>query len=82
MGNLRQKYTDAEWDAMERQDELDRKNGKPDDFGHIAVFINRWSVEDMDRLRNLIEEIEGKNTPAVWNITKWIKWKQFKANSK
>lgn len=77
MGNLRQKYTDAEWDAMERQDELDRKNGKPDDFGHIHVFIDRWSIENMEKLRLLIREIEGEHSSAERAITKWIKWKQF-----
>lgn len=74
MGNLRQKYTDAEWYEMERKEEQDKRDGKPQDFGHIAVFIDRWKISDIQKLYDCIKEIEP-NATSLWNIEKWLKWK-------
>ena len=76
MGNLRDKYTNEEWDEIERKLEHEKKLGKPDD-SYLAIFVDSLTKEQLINLKNKLVEC---NVPKhqYWRIDDWIKYRENK----
>lgn len=72
MGNLRDKYTNEEWDQKESKIESDRKEGKPDD-GSLNLSIWDKDINELISLRELLIGIYDKYDLLI--LDKWIVWK-------
>jgi len=72
MGNLRDKYTDEEWDEMQSKIDVDRKNGKPDE---ILLHLSIWSkdVDELRKLRTVLSDFYSNYDLSI--LDKWIAWK-------
>jgi len=72
MGNLRDKYTDEEWNEMESKIDTDRKNGKPDE---ILLHLSIWNkdVVELRKLRTVLSDFYNKYDLSI--LDKWIAWK-------
>ena len=72
MGNLRDKYTNKEWDEMTSKIETDRKNGKPDEN---LLYLSIWNkdIEELIKLRIVL--LDFFNTYELSILDKWITWK-------
>jgi hypothetical protein len=72
MGNLRDKYTNEEWDEMQSKIDVDRKSGKPDE---ILLHLSIWN-KDVDELRKLRTVLSGFYSNYDLSILdNWIAWK-------
>jgi hypothetical protein len=76
MGNLRDKYTDEEWDEIEREIEYEKKLGQPDDR-YLAIFVDSLTKDQLIELKNKLTEC---NIPRhqYWRIDDWIKYNENK----
>jgi hypothetical protein len=77
MGNLRNKYTDDEWNQLEKEIATNKKNGKPDD-SIISLSIWNKDVDQLKKLRIVLSDFFNDYDLSL--ITNWIEWKE-KANS-
>lgn len=71
MGNLRDKYTNEEWDEMDRQMREDKKNGKPDShIIHLSAFgkTNNELKEIRKAIKPFFDDYELRELDA------WITW--------
>jgi hypothetical protein len=73
MGNLRQKYTDEEWDEFVNEIEQDRRNGKPESI-FVILEVGRKSLPDLISLRNFLDSHYSDSD--LYNLDKWIRWKE------
>ena len=72
MGNLREKYTDEEWEAKVDKIKEDKLNGKPE----TELYLN-LSSKEIYTLRNLKEILSEFYYPHELSLLdKWIDWKQ------
>jgi hypothetical protein len=55
VGNLRDKYTDEEWDELEREIEHEKKLGQPDDR-YLAIFVDSLTKDQLIELKNKLIE--------------------------
>jgi hypothetical protein len=76
MGDLRDKYTDEEWDELEREIEHEKKLGQPDDR-YLAIFVDSLTKDQLIELKNKLIEC---NVPRhqYWRIDDWIKYRENK----
>lgn len=72
MGNLRNKYTNEEWDEMVSEIETNRKNGKPDEF-ILKLSINNKDVDELEKLRTVLSDFYTKYNLSI--LDEWIAWK-------
>ncbi|MEN6445708.1 MAG: hypothetical protein ABFC98_06630 [Candidatus Cloacimonas sp.] len=72
MGNLRDKYTDEEWDKMLSKIDVDRKNGKPNE---ILLHLSIWNknIDELRKLRTVLSDFYSNYDLSV--LDKWIVWK-------
>ena len=76
MGNLRDKYTDKEWDEIEREIEYEKKLGKPDN-SYLAIFVDNLIKEQLVELKNKLIECNTPNHQYSL-IDDWIKYRENK----
>jgi hypothetical protein len=75
MGNLRNKYTDEEWQILEDKIEFDKKNGKPND---LLISLGLYN-KDVEFLKNLKSKLTGLYSDYELSlIDDWIKFKSIK----
>jgi hypothetical protein len=77
MGNLRDKYTNKEWNEIERELEHEKKLGKPDN-SYLAIFVDDLNKDQLINLKyKLLIEC---NIPKhqCWLIDDWIKYRENK----
>ncbi len=75
MGNLRDKYTDEEWDSIKKQIETERKNGKPDD-DFMRLMISDMNIIDLIKIKDFLSDYYS--SIELRNINQWIKYKSSK----
>lgn len=72
MGNLRDKYTDEEWDELKFRINEDKRNGKPDEiFLHISLHDKDAGV--LKKIRIVLSTYYDKYDLSL--LDKWIAWK-------
>lgn len=72
MGNLRDKYTDDEWNKIENRISSDRKPGKPEET-EIYLNMSNKSIESLLELRGALSKLYDSYQLNL--LDKWIKWK-------
>lgn len=72
MGNLRERYTNEEWDELLFKIQEDRKNGKPDD---ILLTLSIWNkdVDQLKKLRRVLSDFYSDHELRI--LDQWIFWK-------
>jgi hypothetical protein len=73
MGNLRQSYTDEEWNEIVDRIEQDRRNGKPESI-FITLDVSSKSLTDLIALRNFLDVYYSDSD--LYKLDKWITWKE------
>ena len=72
MGNLRDKYTNEEWDEMTSKYETERNNGRPEkDLIYFNVF-NKSALELQEIKNTLLKFYEDYQ---LNNLDEWINYK-------
>ena len=76
MGNLRDKYTNEEWDEMENQIKRDRLLGKPQ-HGHITVWVDKLTIKQLKKLKNKLKKC-GVDSHDCSKVDQWITYNENK----
>lgn len=72
MGNLRDKYTNDEWNDLENQIKIDKENGKPDE---ILIYLSIWtkSKSELIQIKQALSPFYSDYELKL--IDDYIKWK-------
>jgi hypothetical protein len=77
MGNLRQSYTDDEWEELMYKIERDRLGGKPnEDFIQLSLWNK--DLTELIKLRDILSNFYQGYELLLFD--KWIEWKKAKVN--
>jgi hypothetical protein len=72
MGNLRNKYTNEEWDEIKSKIDEDRDNGKPDEN---ELYLSIWDlkVDELRKIREALSQFYDNYDLSL--LDEWIAWK-------
>jgi hypothetical protein len=76
MGNLRDKYTNEEWDEIENQIKRDKLLGKPEQ-GHIAVWVDKLTIKQLKKLKKKLKKC-GIDSHDCSKVDQWITYNENK----
>ena len=76
MGNLRDKYTNEEWDEIENQIKKDRELGKPEQ-GYIGVWVDKLTIKQLKKLKKKLTKC-GVDSRDCSKVNQWITYKENK----
>ena len=74
MGNLRDKYTDEEWDDLDSKIKEDKKNGKPD-FDLIHLSFGNLPLDKQKAIRLFLSSFFDDFDLS--EMDSWIKWNEL-----
>lgn len=72
MGNLRDKYTDEEWEVLADKIKEDRLNGKPET--ELYLNLSNKEIHTLKKLKETLSEFYYPHELLL--LDKWIYWKQ------
>jgi hypothetical protein len=76
MGNLRDKYTDSEWNEIENQIKKDKELGKPK-HGYIGIWVDKLTIKQLKKLKNKLEKC-GIDSHDCSKVNQWITYNENK----
>lgn len=76
MGNLRDKYTNEEWDEIENKIEKEKQLGKPNE-NYVSIFVDNLTKEQLIQLKSKLIECHIPEY-QYWTIDNWIRYLENK----
>lgn len=72
MSNLKDHYTESEWEDIEKDIKIKSDKGKPSsDF--INLYLENKTLDELKKLRNVLKDIY--NDLSLEKLNLWIKYK-------
>lgn len=76
MGNLRDKYTDEEWDEIERKIQREKELGKPE-HGYVSIWVDKLDIKQLKKLKKKLNKC-GVDSRDCSKVNQWITYKENK----